>query len=96
MAFSVKLTQKTQTGGVNPVVATRTLLDDISSTASTVAFEKEVSMTGNVTIGDASSDSLLLLGGRIQSLSTLQWTCKDNESSSLKIGLRFSLSSNGK
>ena len=69
MAFSVKLSQKTQTGGVNPVVATRTLLDDISSTASTVAFEKEVSMTGNVTIGDASSDSLLLLGGRIQSLS---------------------------
>ncbi len=86
MAFSVKLTQKTQTGGVNPVVATRTLLDDISSTASTVAFEKEVSMTGNVTIGDASSDSLLLLGGRIQSLSPLQWTCKDDALSSLKIG----------
>ena len=86
MAFSVKLTQKTQAGGVNPVVATRTLLDDISSTASTVAFEKEVSMTGNVTIGDASSDSLLLLGGRIQSLSALQWTCKNNESRSLQIG----------
>tara|TARA_Y100000389_G_scaffold9021_1_gene8449 strand:+ start:145 stop:1356 length:1212 start_codon:yes stop_codon:yes gene_type:complete len=86
MAFSVKLSQKTQTGGVNPVVATRTLLDDISSTASTVAFEKEVSMTGNVTIGDASSDSLLLLGGRIQSLSALEWTCKDGALSSLKIG----------
>jgi len=86
MAFSVKLSQKTQTGGVNPVVATRTLLDDISSSASTVAFEKEVTMTGNVTIGDSTNDSLLLLGGRMQSLSTLEWTCKDNASNSLKIG----------
>ena len=86
MAFSVKLSQKTQTGGINPIVATRTLLDDISSTSSTVSFDKEVTMTGNVTIGDSSNDSLLLIGGRIQSQSTLEWSCKDNESNSFKIG----------
>ena len=86
MAFSVKLTQKTQTGGVNPVVATRSLLDDISSSASTISFDKTVSMSGNVTIGDGDSDSLLIVGGDIQTRNALQWTCKDNDLTSLRIG----------
>ena len=86
MAFSVKLSQKTQTGGVNPVVATRSLLDDISSSASTISFDKTVSMSGNVTIGDGDSDSLLIVGGDIQTRNALQWTCKDNDLTSLRIG----------
>ena len=86
MAFSIKLSQKTQTGGVNPVVATRSLLEDITSSASTISFEKEITMTGNVTIGDGSSDSLLIIGGEIQNKNALTWICEEDEENSLKIG----------
>ena len=88
MAFSPHPTRNTGLSGRSPIVVTKSLIDNISSSATSVSFDTNVDMSGSVVIGDSSTDAITISSGSITSISNVIWNLKNNSSEALayKVG----------